>query len=975
GRAVFAVFVGTSAGTITALATTGRHFAGVVPRVGTTAFVALLTGAIGFFAAPLASRLLRERPVLFAAAALAKGVGLEVLNGLVLVRLYPAFHAGLAGYALLIAPFVILPVLPISPRADADRRPGLTLLLGTLAVVALSAGFVGPAAERLSRFDNFRLIFAESAPMLGEAVRIAAVIAPPPPIEATDPCLLDPAACGNSGSARTDAGPSFEGRDVVLLSIDALRADHVGAYGYARKTTPNIDALAEGAAVFEHAYCPTPHTSYSVTSLMTGKYMRPLLLQGTGQDSETLATFLRRYGYRTAAFYPPAVFFIDQARFEPFERSHYGFEYGKVEFMEGEGRVAQIADYVRDLPSPQRLLLWVHLFGPHEPYEAHPEHPFGERDVDRYDSEIATADATVGAIVDLVRKARPKAVVIVTADHGEEFGDHGGRYHGTTVYEEQVRVPLLISAPGAVPARRIATVVQTIDLLPTLLSALSIPPSPRIRGRDLGPLLLGEKPGVDPGIAFAETEENALLAKGNLRLVCARKLGACRLFDIEHDALEREDLRATQNARFTAMRGELSALEASHGRFEVLGERTETGKGYPPAIRRAIAGDSDAAPDLAALLDDADRDIRRKAAELLFSFHRPDTTPALRLALGRDEDPDVRKWCALALTRLGETAPLVTDLLQGTDTRFRRFAALALAESGDAHGEGVLVDWWQHGGTDDYERALEILGAFTRIKAKDAVWPLLQSLKNVRLRPRIAQTLASIGDDVARGPLVAALLDERYQTARVAITDALVALGAKEELARPLIRFLGVPDPIPGGVGSAHRAKILDLIGGPDDKTLRSLPVQSNVGALVRLVIPKAGNGTGIRVIVRARSQGRSGEVRVGRRLEALQYDSKGSALNTRQAPKIHDRDFVSLPIPDGPEMSEVSAPLPASVLGIGGRAAAGRAIELVVFAEQHVTLEALVVVPLADELPPPAPEPWKKPAPEAMAPATPAGP
>ena len=73
--------------------------------------------------------------------------------------------------------------------------------------------------------------------------------------------------------------------------------------------------------------------------MMTGKYMRPLLLQGVGQDSDTLATFLRTYGYKTAAFYPPAVFFIDQARFEPFERSHFGFEYRKVEFLEGEGRV------------------------------------------------------------------------------------------------------------------------------------------------------------------------------------------------------------------------------------------------------------------------------------------------------------------------------------------------------------------------------------------------------------------------------------------------------------------------------------------------------------------------------------------------------------------------------------------------------------------------------------------------------------
>ena len=156
----------------------------------------------------------------------------------------------------------------------------------------------------------------------------------------------------------------------------------------------------------------------------------------------------------------------------------------------------------------------MHLFGPHEPYEAHADHPFGDRDVDRYDSEIAAADSTVGDIVDHVRALRPGAVTIVTADHGEEFSEHGGRYHGTTVYEEQVRVPLVVSAPGLLSAHRVQSVAQTIDLLPTILSALSIPPSPRIRGRALGAALLASAP--NPGFAFAETEESALWQKAPL---------------------------------------------------------------------------------------------------------------------------------------------------------------------------------------------------------------------------------------------------------------------------------------------------------------------------------------------------------------------------------------------------------------------------------------------------------------------------
>jgi HEAT repeat protein len=610
--------------------------------------------------------------------------------------------------------------------------------------------------------------------------------------------------------------------------------------------------------------------------------------------------------------------------------------------------------YLGRLDPKQRVLLWVHLFGPHEPYEAHPEHPFGDRDVDRYDSEIAAADATVGELVDHVRAARPGAVVIVTADHGEEFGDHGGRYHGTTVYEEQVRVPLVVSAPGLLPAHRVDAPAQTIDILPTVLAALAIPPSPRLRGRSIGPSLLGPTPST-PGMAFAETEESSLLAEGSLRLVCARKLGACRLFDLAKDPGEREDIAASARDRFDKMRAELSALGASHGRFERDGLRAETGRGWPAPILRGIAGDGDAAADLATLLDDSDREIRRKAAELLYKLRRPETAPALTLALGRDEDLVVRRYSALALTRLGSTAPLATELLDDPDIQWRRRAALSLGEAGDAHAGPVLIEWWQHGGSADHDTALDLLGAFARIRSKDAVWPLVHSLGDVRLRPRIAETLAAIGDSSARGPLVAALAGERFQTARIAIADALVALGAKDELARPLVRFLGVPDPLPGGVGYAMRAGVLAQIGGPDSKGLARLTAQSNVGVRVSVVVPRGpARGGGVRVVIRAHADAPGGQVRLGRSQEPLQFDSKGSPTKQREAPRIHDRDYVALTVPPGPAPVEISAELPAS---LGARP--GRPADFIVFAERSVHLDGLAVVPLGPELPPPPPEPW----------------
>ena len=296
-----------------------------------------------------------------------------------------------------------------------------------------------------------------------------------------------------------------------------------------------------------------------------------------------------------------------------------------------------------------------------------------------------------------MRRARPGAIVIAAADHGEEFGEHGGRYHGTTVYEEQVRVPLVVSAPGLLAPRRVRAPVGLVDLLPTVLAGLEIPRPARVRGADLGPLLAGVEPpeggaatGAAPGaaapppalagarFAFSETDGQTLLAKGPLRLVCARKIGACALYDGVADPRQTTDISAVRPAEVAAMRAELRALEASHGRFEIRGLRRE-GKGWPDALRRGMAGDGDAVVEVAALLDDADVANRRKAGEVLFDLRRAEAEPALRLALVRDEDEEVRRWSALALTRLGEGAPLARELCVDPDRRWRRLAALALA--------------------------------------------------------------------------------------------------------------------------------------------------------------------------------------------------------------------------------------------------------------------------------------------------------
>jgi arylsulfatase A-like enzyme len=924
----------------------GRHLSGPGLRMGFALLVAGLACALTIVAAKPLSAQLRRAPRGFALGAAVSIVILELVNRFVLVRLYPAFHSALALSALLLAPAVALPLLALRPaRLAGNVRRGVGAALGLSLLALLSGVLLRPAAQRLARFDNLRLILLESAPIAAEVVTLSARFAPPEPLVTGDESL-SPTASGSSASPL-----NFQGQDVLLVTVDALRADHVGAYGYQRKITPHLDALAAAGTVFERAYCPTPHTSYSVTSLLTGKYMRPLLLQGAGEDSDTWAGLLRTYGYRTAAFYPPAVFFIDQSRFQSFEKRSLDFEYRWVEFAEGEKRLAQVREYLASAPRDKPLFIWVHLFGPHEPYELQPGFDFGDRDVDRYDSEVAAADATLGQLVSLVKQRRPGAVTIVSADHGEEFGDHGGRYHGSSVYEEQVRVPLVVVGPG-VKAQRVSEVVQTIDLMPTVLSALAVPRPPRIRGRDLGALLAGaRKP--EAGLAYAETDEQAMYAEGPLRLVCARRLGACKLFDLDKDPGQTRDASADHLEALARLRTKQRELAASHGRYEQSGLRAE-GKGWPAAILRGAGGDGDAAEEVAALLEDADVSIRRKAAELLFELRRKETAPALRLALGRADDEDVRRYCALSLTRLGEGAPLTVELLTSPDLRFRRLAALALGESGDKRGEELLIAWWRDQAARDFQRSRELLEVFAALRSKDVVVPLMQSLSDVRLRPYIAQALGKIGDEAAGSALLNALNDERMQSTRVALATALVALDAGPALATPLVRFLGVPDALPGGLALAQRAKVLEHVGGPTGRDAQRLSRDANLGVKLTVTIPPGGNGKGVRLLVRVRNSGSApGSLLFARGVDGP-VQPKRTGLTLPKLPVIDEKDALRLSVPPSPEPLELAARLPAS---FGARPAL-RATFLL-YAERGIEVETLALVPLSDELPPPPPKPW----------------
>jgi arylsulfatase A-like enzyme/cytochrome c-type biogenesis protein CcmH/NrfG len=269
-------------------------------------------------------------------------------------------------------------------------------------------------------------------------------------------------------------------RNLLLITVDTLRADHVGAYGYARARTPALDALATGGVRFERAYAAAPITLPSHATLLTGRYPPGHGARDNGlhvsASVPTLATELHTRGFKTAGFV--AAFPLDHQF-----GLNRGFDvYGDQLPRQPNGQLANerpAAQVVNDAiawlrqlaPSPQPLppfFLWIHLFEPHAPYGD----PSSQRPVlERYDEEIATADREIGRLVEALGAARAETLIVAAGDHGEAFGEHGEYAHSIFVYDTTLRVPLVMNGPGIAPGAKVDTPVTLADVAPTIARA------------------------------------------------------------------------------------------------------------------------------------------------------------------------------------------------------------------------------------------------------------------------------------------------------------------------------------------------------------------------------------------------------------------------------------------------------------------------------------------------------------------------
>jgi choline-sulfatase len=487
---------------------------------------------------------------------------------------------------------------------------------------------------------------------------------------------------------------------VLLVTIDTLRPDRLGAYGNRDGLTPNLDALARDGIVFAEAQASVPLTLPSHATILTGLEPPHTGVHDNGTyvlpgDVSTLATRLKSEGYATGAFVGAYVldrrFGLARGFDEYDDRIERGDDRKSVLESErkGDAVVAAASSWLRGRPSP--FFAWVHLYDPHAPYD--PPSPFREAHQGRaYDGEVASTDSCVGRLLEAARAASGLGgrglLVAVLSDHGESLGEHGELTHGFFIYESTLRIPFMLAGPGVPKGERSAGPARTADLLPTLLGRLRLKLPGGLDGRDLlaqGPL----------GEAYAESFYPRTFGwsglrsyrRGALKLIDAPRP---ELYDLATDPGETSDLSAARPEAVARLREGLRAIRGS--------ER-------PPATAPA---DSEAAERLRALgyvtgasdAEGASDDVRADPKERIEAYRafeeatwaeargdRDAGIAGLRRVVAADPgNPVFRRALATSLRRAGRNEEAVRALESLGGERDDAVAwherALALAEIG-----------------------------------------------------------------------------------------------------------------------------------------------------------------------------------------------------------------------------------------------------------------------------------------------------
>jgi arylsulfatase A-like enzyme/HEAT repeat protein len=696
--------------------------------------------------------------------------------------LYDYLHALLAAVAALVAALGLAVIAAHVPslRSMQNRRRPAVILLGA-AAVAFAFNLFSLGSSHGVRVALFDARAATARPLMRALTPAFAAVSPPPVASHfIVPRLPKPRPPSSDGML-----PVLPDAHVLLITVDALRADHLGAHGYDREITPQLDALASRSVLFERAYAAAPHSSHSLCSAMASEFVRERLLTGAPLPEATLASVLSEHGYLTVAYYTNGIFHTDGESLQDFRERSLGFATHDPSNRSAEARTDQLIAEIDRLAAAGEppSLLWVHYFDPHEPYR---ERSLGDSPVDRYDGEIRNVDTAVGRLLrEVDARLERDVIVVLTADHGEEFRDHGGLYHGFTLYDEQVRVPWMILAPG-VPPRRVGGQVSTVDLAPTLLGLLGVPAAETMRGRDLRPAMLGWEDQPPP--IFASVGHKRMVVQWPHKLIADLRYGLLELYDLDADPSERRNRADALPDRRDALLGQI------HGWLDALrtapGAREQAESPHQAALARGRMLDRRAVAPLAQLVRDPEAPLgqRREAAWLLGTLGDRSAAGALAHALD-DTDSQLAAEAAVALGMLRDpaAAAALEALSPDPSTDLGMRAAVALGRLGDADAVPGLIAAARSGPTRRLRHeAIRLLGSLGDHRA---VRPLLDLLPDLRVRRQAIAALGTLGDPAARLPLEDLIRWEHRPTVRDAAVQALGEIGDPRsvDVLRPLV--------------------------------------------------------------------------------------------------------------------------------------------------------------------------------------------
>jgi arylsulfatase A-like enzyme len=368
----------------------------------------------------------------------------------------------------------------------------------------------------------------------------------------------------SSGLTAATAAPRYP--SVLVVTIDTLRADRLGAYGYGRETSPYLDRLIEAGVRFDQARCVEPLTAPSMASMLTSLYPHDHGATRNGLGARpglpSLPRILQERGFRTAAFISNWTLrdkllgmgdhFDDF--FEIFTRKRY---FGLMN-SEANGddvtdaAVEWLEDYAGKYKS-RPFFAWVHYSDPHNPYILHKEYAerLGIRELrdvpasDRYDTEVAFADDAVGRLLKTAERLFPgqRLLIVFAADHGENLGEHGYWGHGRFLWEENLRIPFSITWPERIAPGNLAPPASLLDVAPTLVGLLGLPTLETFRGFDWSPVLLGQAEPPGRRTTYHQAHRGAVHSPKDTEKVRRRGLLEVGIVEGSGEKLEKEVLR------------------------------------------------------------------------------------------------------------------------------------------------------------------------------------------------------------------------------------------------------------------------------------------------------------------------------------------------------------------------------------------------------------------------------------------------